>query len=87
MRHFPRQNDFAASGASAEVHSILEAWSTPVRRPVRIALIGTFAPRRCGIATFTADIVGCASSIPKYRWTSTRSTTRRQRWTIATCRA
>lgn len=24
--------------------------------PVRVALIGTFAPRKCGIATFTADI-------------------------------
>ncbi|MFM9937237.1 MAG: glycosyl transferase family 1, partial [Novosphingobium sp.] len=26
------------------------------RAPVRVALIGTFAPRSCGIATFTADI-------------------------------
>lgn len=26
-------------------------------RPARVALIGTFPPRRCGIATFTCDIV------------------------------
>lgn len=25
-------------------------------KPIRIALIGTYAPRKCGIATFTADI-------------------------------
>lgn len=26
-------------------------------RPLRIALIGTYAPRKCGIATFTSDVV------------------------------
>src|SRR6218665_2085883 len=25
-------------------------------RPLRVALIGTFAPQKCGIATFTTDI-------------------------------
>lgn len=40
---------------SAEIMSIFDhAGSMP--RPIRVALIGTYTPRKCGIATFTSDI-------------------------------
>ena len=31
--------------------------SAPARKPLSVALVGNYAPRKCGIATFTADIV------------------------------
>lgn len=49
--------DAKASGSGAA------AWSTFTREcsrdplPCRIALVGTFTPRRCGIATFCGDVV------------------------------
>ena len=36
--------------------SICRIWPDCVSDPVRIAMIGGFTPRRCGIATFTADV-------------------------------
>lgn len=59
MKQFPRHDHFTTAGPLAEVHSIFEACTAIPSRSVRIALIGTFAPRRCGIATFTADIADC----------------------------
>ncbi len=29
--------------------------------PSRIAIIGNYLPRQCGIATFTTDLIGCGS--------------------------
>jgi len=47
----------AAGGERAAADPIF-ASATMGERPVRrVALIGTFTPRRCGIATFTSDIV------------------------------
>ena len=56
MNRFSRHVDFATTSASAEIHSIFEAASLPPPRAMRIALVGNFTPRRCGIATFTSDI-------------------------------
>ena len=36
--------------------SVSETWPGSVADPLRIALIGGYSPRRCGIATFTADV-------------------------------
>lgn len=46
----PREN-----ASSAEIHSIFSE-GKPSTEQIRIALIGTFAPRKCGIATFTTDL-------------------------------
>lgn len=35
-----------------------DAYATEAREDIHIALVGTFAPRKCGIATFTSDIFG-----------------------------
>lgn len=57
MAHLPLSHDFEFGREVAEVHSIFEAVALPgVSRALRIALIGNFAPRKCGIATFTTDI-------------------------------
>lgn len=61
MTDLPQSLFFQDSKTSAEIHSIFgaaeEAVSMPLRaRPLRLALVGTFAPRKCGIATFTTDI-------------------------------
>lgn len=45
--------DFAADGVVLPIHS---RQSTPFAAARRIALIGNFAPRKCGIATFTTDV-------------------------------
>lgn len=42
--------EIAAAKAATDMHIRLEAL------PIRIALVGGFTPRRCGIATFTADM-------------------------------
>lgn len=49
----PSQN---LSPGVAQVHSIFERDNAPLTTPHRIALIGTFPPRKCGIATFTSDL-------------------------------
>ena len=59
MRQFRCQDEFVTDFPPVDVHSILEARVPMPQRPVRVALVGTFAPRRCGIATFTADIADC----------------------------
>ena len=40
----------------AALASVGLAWPSSAADPLRIALIGGFTPRRCGIATFTADV-------------------------------
>lgn len=42
---------------SADIHSIFKD-VRPSADFARIALVGTFAPRKCGIATFTTDLFG-----------------------------
>jgi len=64
MAHLPFSDDFDGARkpasvqvpALADVHSIFEANPPIPSRAMRIALIGNFAPRKCGIATFTTDI-------------------------------
>ena len=66
------QRNSAVSNGTASPTSMVEAkaggpgaavWSTFTREssqdppPRRIALVGTFSPRRCGIATFCSDVV------------------------------
>lgn len=49
--------------ATADVVSLFppftaeDAQPAALTRPCRVALIGTYAPRKCGIATFTSDVV------------------------------
>ena len=40
----------------AVLASVGETWPGSAADPLRIALIGGYTPRRCGIATFTADV-------------------------------
>lgn len=56
MNQLSRRDEFAVPSQSAEIHSIFEGSCVAPARPMRIALIGNYAPRRCGIATFTTDI-------------------------------
>ena len=39
------------------IHSILKASCRRSPKPMRVALIGNFSPRKCGIATFTTDVL------------------------------
>lgn len=45
-----------ANGGPAQVHSIFDRESATIAMPHRLALVGTFPPRKCGIATFTSDL-------------------------------
>lgn len=56
MNKISRLEAFALSSPSAEVHSLFPSPDPLPGRPMRLALVGTFAPRKCGIATFTADV-------------------------------
>lgn len=56
MTRLPDSEQFAISEASGRVHSIHEAALPRCHQPMRMALIGNFAPRKCGIATFTTDV-------------------------------
>ena len=53
--------DAPADAASAAVIPLfagkLQALKPAAAAPVRLAMIGTYAPRKCGIATFTSDVV------------------------------
>ena len=40
----------------ADVRSIFSQLKAPEAEPRRIALVGTFSPRKCGIATFGNDV-------------------------------
>lgn len=57
MAHLPLSQDLEFGH---EVARVLPLFGTPAAtstvRPLRIALIGNYAPRKCGIATFTTDI-------------------------------
>ena len=50
-----------AGASPAEATDVVSIYPTlraaGLARPSRVALIGTFTPRKCGIATFTSDIV------------------------------
>ena len=46
----------AAPAAGADVRSIFSQLKVPQAEPRRIALVGTFTPRKCGIATFGNDV-------------------------------
>ncbi len=45
---------FSAPPKDTGAASVFDRWTTA--QPRRVALMGSFAPRKCGIATFTADI-------------------------------
>ncbi|MEO0061864.1 MAG: hypothetical protein RLZZ08_424 [Pseudomonadota bacterium] len=48
----------AAIDSGAFVHSIFTGRAHRAGKVLRIALVGNFLPRKCGIATFTSDIAG-----------------------------
>jgi glycosyltransferase involved in cell wall biosynthesis len=56
MNHAPRDLRAARPARTAEILSIFEGAEIPAAKQIRVALIGTYAPRKCGIATFTSDI-------------------------------
>jgi glycosyltransferase involved in cell wall biosynthesis len=56
MAHLPLSHDFQNGRETADVHSIFDGLPPLTSEPMRLALIGNFAPRKCGIATFTTDI-------------------------------
>ena len=46
----------SSPAAEADVRSIFSQLKPPAPEPRRIALVGTFTPRKCGIATFGNDV-------------------------------
>ncbi len=50
--------DKKAAAGSASQLAISKILDFPATSPTRIAMIGGFSPRRCGIATFTTDVHG-----------------------------
>lgn len=56
MNHSPRDLLASRPAKTAEIMAIFEGGDAPAVKPIRIALIGTYTPRKCGIATFTSDI-------------------------------
>lgn len=56
MNHVTRSGEFRIRRESAEVRSIFNTAPLAGASPLSLALIGNFAPRKCGIATFTTDI-------------------------------
>lgn len=59
MEHFPvLKHKLASEETSASVISLepfMPAGEKAQAKPLRVALVGNFAPRKCGIATFTTD--------------------------------
>lgn len=56
MAYSPKSHDLHQDRDGAEVRSIFDVVPAVTARPMRLALVGNFAPRKCGIATFTTDI-------------------------------
>lgn len=56
MNHAPQKQEFSKKRSTDKVSSIFERTSRPGGRSVRLAIVGTYAPRKCGIATFTTDL-------------------------------
>jgi glycosyltransferase involved in cell wall biosynthesis len=59
MDHAPRDLRLSRPAKTAEIRAIFDGadvTATQSTRPIRVALIGTYTPRKCGIATFTSDI-------------------------------
>ncbi len=56
MTHAPRDLRAARPAKSAEILSIFDGVERSPAKSIRVALIGTYLPRKCGIATFTSDI-------------------------------
>lgn len=60
-------NVFRYSSSNGEVVSLFAGvGGGGAERPARIALIGTFPPRRCGIATFTKDVFDRLGARPDF---------------------
>jgi glycosyltransferase involved in cell wall biosynthesis len=56
MNQAPRDLLASRPGKGAEILSIFEGVEQAGKKSMKVALIGTFLPRKCGIATFTSDI-------------------------------
>lgn len=56
MNHAPRDLLASRPAKGAEILSIFEGVGSSGIKPIKVALIGTYTPRKCGIATFTSDI-------------------------------
>jgi glycosyltransferase involved in cell wall biosynthesis len=56
MNHAPRDLRASRPARTAEILSIFEGAELNASKSIRIALVGTYTPRKCGIATFTSDI-------------------------------
>lgn len=46
----------SAVKVGADIHSLFDLRSDTVSPPRRVALVGTYSPRKCGIATFGTDV-------------------------------
>ncbi|WP_459666331.1 glycosyltransferase [Novosphingobium sp. 11B] len=56
MVRLPFSQDPEFGREVADIHSIFEASGTKPQKQMRVALVGNFVPRKCGIATFTTDV-------------------------------
>jgi glycosyltransferase involved in cell wall biosynthesis len=56
MNSSPRDLPVSRPAKGAEILSIFEGVGSGGAKPIKVALIGTYTPRKCGIATFTSDI-------------------------------
>jgi hypothetical protein len=57
-----RLDDVGAVEGKGQIMQPKPVLNTPIRvginAPARVGIIGTYIPRRCGIATFSADLLG-----------------------------
>lgn len=56
MVEAPRDLPVSRPAKGAEILSIFEGIERVAKKSIKVALIGTYTPRKCGIATFTSDI-------------------------------
>ncbi|MBB3940046.1 glycosyltransferase involved in cell wall biosynthesis [Novosphingobium fluoreni] len=56
MTHVSRDLLASRPAQATEIRAIFDERAAAPLRPIRVALIGTYTPRKCGIATFTTDI-------------------------------